>query len=96
MKVSEISAILNEKLKELPDEVESVKIIKPKGKIEKIEFLLLPKDPTQAARELYAQLRSVSERRPQVLCFIQMSYHNTEMWESIFDRMYKAASLIIE
>ena len=96
MKVSQISEILNAKLKELPDEVESVKIVKPKGKVEKIEFLLLPKDPGQAARELYSQLRSVSERKPHVLCFIQMPYHNTEMWESIFDRMYKAASLIIE
>lgn len=96
MKVSDISEILNAKLKELPDEVEQVKIIKPKGKIEKIEFLLLPKDPNQAARELYAQLRMVSERKPDVLCFIQMPYHNTEMWDSIFDRMYKAASLIIE
>ena len=96
MKVSEITEILNAKLKDLPDEVEQVKIVKPKGKIAKIEFLLLPKDPGQAARELYAQLRSVSDRKPDVLCFIQMPYHNTEMWESIFDRMYKAASLIIE
>ncbi|MES2803028.1 MAG: L-threonylcarbamoyladenylate synthase [Bdellovibrionota bacterium] len=96
MKVSEISAIINTRLQELPDEVEHVKIVKPKGKVEKIEFLLLPKDPGQAARELYSQLRAVSERKPHVLCFIQMPYHNTEMWESVFDRMYKAASLIIE
>lgn len=96
MKVSEISEIINAKLKELPDEVDGVKIVKPKGKIEKIEFLLLSKDPGQAARELYSQLRAVSERKPHVLCFIQMPYHNTEMWESIFDRMYKAASLIID
>lgn len=96
MKVSQISEILNAKLKELPDEVEQVKIVKPKGRVEKIEFLLLPKDPGQAARELYSQLRAVSARKPDVLCFIQMPYHNTEMWESIFDRMYKAASLIID
>lgn len=96
MKVSQISEIINTKLKELPDEVEHVKIVKPKGKVEKIEFLLLSKDPGQAARELYSQLRAVSERKPDVLCFIQMPYHNTEMWESVFDRMYKAASLIID
>lgn len=96
MKVSQISEILNSKLKELPDEVEQVKIVKPKGRVEKIEFLLLSKDPGQAARELYSQLRAASERKPHALCFIQMPYHNTEMWESVFDRMYKAASLIIK
>jgi len=96
MKVSEISEIINTKLQELPDEVDGVKIVKPKGKVEKIEFLILSKDPGQAARELYSQLRAVGERKPHVLCFIQMPYHNTEMWESIFDRMYKAASLIID
>ena len=96
MKMSEITEILNTKLSELPDEVEHVKIVKPKHKISKLEFLVLPKDPGQAARELYSQLRAVSERKPDVLCFIQMPYHNSEMWESVFDRMYKAASLIIE
>lgn len=95
MKMSEISEILNKKLNELPDEVENVKIIKPQGKVEKIEFLVLPKDPGQAARELYSQLRAVSERKPHALCFIRMPYHDSEMWESVFDRMYKAASLII-
>lgn len=95
MKLSEITQIINAKLKELPDEVEHVKIVKPKNEIKNIVFLSLPKDPGQAARELYSQLRAMSERKPDVLCFIQMPYHNTEMWESVFDRMYKAASLII-
>lgn len=96
MKVREITDIINARLKELPDEVEHVKIVKPKNKIENIVFLVLSKDPSQAARELYSQLRIMSERKPDVLCFIQMPYHNSEMWESVFDRMYKAASLIIE
>ncbi|MCM2353252.1 MAG: L-threonylcarbamoyladenylate synthase [Pseudobdellovibrio sp.] len=96
MKLSEITGIINTKLKELPDEVEHVKIVKPKNEIKNIVFLTLSKDPGQAARELYSQLRAMSERKPDVLCFIQMPYHNSEMWESVFDRMYKAASLIIE
>lgn len=96
MKVREITDLLNLKLRELPDVVEHVKIVKPKNKIEKMEFLVLPKDPHQAARELYAQLRLASERKPDVLCFIQMPYHNSEMWESVLDRMNKAASLIID
>lgn len=96
LKLSELIQILNNKLSELPDIVESVKIVKPVKKIEKIEFLNLSKNPYQAARELYSQLRSASERKPEVLCFIQTSEHNSEMWESVFDRLYKAASLIID
>jgi len=96
MKLSELAQLLNSKLNELPDIVENVKIIKPLKKIEKIEFLTLSKDPYQAARELYSQLRAASERKPEVLCFIQTPQHNSEMWESVFDRLYKAASLIID
>ncbi len=96
MKLSELGEILNSKLNQLPDEIEGVRIIKPMGKIEKIEFLKLSTDPVQAAREMYSQLRSASERRPQALCFIQLPDQNSEMWESVFDRLYKAASLIIE
>lgn len=96
MKLSELAIILNERLNELPDMIENVKIIKPTKKIEKIEFLRLSQDPVQAARELYSQLRAASERKPQALCFIQTPQHNSEMWESVFDRLYKAASLIID
>jgi L-threonylcarbamoyladenylate synthase len=96
MKLSELTQILNEKLNQLPDEVEGVKIVKPTGAINKIEFLKLSDQPQQAARELYAQLRSVSQRKPDAICFIQSSKHHEEMWESVFDRLYKAASLILD
>ncbi len=96
MKLSELVVLLNQKLQELPDEVEGVKIIKPKAEIKKIEFLRLSKDPTQAARELYAQLRAASLRNPDALCFIQSPDLHQEMWQSLFDRLYKAASLIID
>jgi len=96
MKLSELAEILNSKLKELPDCIEGVQIIKPVQKIEKIEFLKLSTDPTLAAREMYSQLRSASERRPQALCYIQLPTQNSETWESVFDRLYKAASLIID
>ena len=39
MKLSELGQILNDKLSSLPDEVEGVRIVKPKWRIEKIEFL---------------------------------------------------------
>jgi L-threonylcarbamoyladenylate synthase len=96
MKLSELGHILNDRLKNLPNQVDGVQIVKPTGKIEKIEFLKLSSDPTQAAREMYSLLRSASERKPQALCYIQLPSQNSEMWESIFDRLYKAASLIIE
>lgn len=95
MKLSELSEALNLQLAQLPDQVEGVKIVKPKGKITKIEFLKLPTDPVIAARELYSLLRAASLRSPQVLCFIQLPSQTGEMWESVFDRLYKAASLIL-
>ncbi|MGZ3690481.1 MAG: L-threonylcarbamoyladenylate synthase [Pseudobdellovibrio sp.] len=96
MKFEEMARLLNEKIKELPDEVEGVQIVKPKGAIKRIEILRLSNKPEQAARELYSQLRSVSQRSPDALCFIQSSAQTGEMWESIFDRLYKAASLILD
>jgi L-threonylcarbamoyladenylate synthase len=96
LKLSELSLLLNSKLKELPDEVEGVKMVKPDKQISKIEFLRLSTDPAQAAREVYSQLRAASLRKPDALCFIQMPSHKGEMWESIFDRLYKAASLIVD
>jgi L-threonylcarbamoyladenylate synthase len=95
-KLSELTTLLNKKLSELPDEVEGVKIVKPKSEINKIEFLKLSTDPAHAARELYSQLRAASLRSPDVLCFIQTPQLSGEMWESVFDRLYKAASLILD
>ncbi len=96
MKLSELTTILNTRLAQLPDQVDGVKITKPKGIISKIEFFKLPTDPVLAARDLYSLLRAASVRSPQALCFIQLPEHSGEMWESIFDRLYKAASLILD
>ncbi len=96
MKLSELSVVLNTKLALLPDEIDGVKIIKPRSAIKKIEFLKLPNDPILAAREIYSQLRAASLRGPEALCFIQLPIHTGEMWESVFDRLYKAASLILD
>lgn len=95
-KLSELSEILNAKLKELPDEVEGIKIVKPQKQISRIEFLKLSAEPAQAAREIYSKLRAASARNPDALCLIQMPSHSGELWESIFDRLYKAASVIVD
>jgi hypothetical protein len=84
----------------LPDTVEGVKIVKPTHKINKIQFLNLASDPAQAAREIYSQLRAASERKPDLLCLALIKDYtkepNAEMWESVLDRLYKAASLVID
>ncbi len=95
LKLSELTVLLNQKLAELPDVVEGVQIIKPKSEIKNVEFLRLSEDPVQAAREVYSQLRAASLRKPDALCFIQTPAHSGELWESVFDRLYKAASLIL-
>ncbi len=94
--MAEISEKLKAGLASMPDIIEGVKIAKPKNDLRSIAVLSLPSKPELAARELYAQLRSVSERKPDAMCFIQSSVHSGEMWESILDRLYKAASLILD
>lgn len=96
MKLQDVLNALNEKLALLPDEVEGVKMIKPTGQVEQVEFLNLPSDPALAARQLYAQLRITAERGAEAICFIQSPRQTGEMWESVFDRLYKAASLILD
>lgn len=100
MKVNEVAKVVSQRLSELPDEVEGVKVLKPKKAIEKIEFLKLAATPQQAAREIYAQLRTASDRKPDLLCLPLIKDYgadpNAEMWESVLDRLFKAASLIID
>lgn len=79
----------------MPDEVEHVKIFKPKGKIQKISELKLSNDAKIAARELYAQLRYVSNQKPDVIVFYKKEIHNSENWQAVIERLSKAASLIL-
>ena len=100
MKIKELSQIVQEKLDLLPDIVEGVKIIKPRHKISKVQFLKLADQPEQAARQIYSQLRNASERKPDLLCLALIKDYSkdpqAEMWESVLDRLYKAASLVID
>lgn len=100
MKVKEVAQVVNERLSALPDLVEGVKILKPTKPIAKIEFLKLAATPEQAAREIYSQLRTASERKPDLLCLALIKDYsqepNAEMWESVLDRLFKAASLVID
>lgn len=86
---------VNEKIGQLPDEIESIKIIKPQGGIHKHAILKLSEDPLLATREFYGKLREVAVQGPDCILFYREVHQDGERWESLFDRLNKAASLIL-
>jgi L-threonylcarbamoyladenylate synthase len=91
---NKIKKSILEKISALPDFEDEVKIIKPQ-KIETYKKLELSNEPTIAARELYAKLREVCSGDEDIILFQKESFHQGEAWEGIFDRMMKAATVII-
>lgn len=90
---AEITRTANEKLALLPDEIEGVRIRKPKALLIAPARLELDPDPAVAARELYAELRRQSESGADHLYFLKESHHDGEAWDGLLDRLSKAASL---
>lgn len=91
----EILIKAQEKMKEIPDQIEGVSIVKPKQFVQARE-LVLPADPAQAARTLYSQLRNLShEKTTDLLYFRLQAPHSQEAWQALMDRLTKAASLIL-
>lgn len=86
---------VNQKMGELPDEIESIKIVKPKAGIHTWSILKLSEDPLLATRELYGKLREVATQGADCILFYRESHQAGERWESLFDRLNKAASLIL-
>ncbi|XGC81167.1 L-threonylcarbamoyladenylate synthase [Bdellovibrio bacteriovorus] len=86
---------VNEKLGQLPDEIESIKIIKPAAGIHSHSVLKLSNDPLLATREFYGKLREVALQGKDCILFYRTSQQVGERWESLFDRLNKAASLIV-
>lgn len=86
---------VNQKLGELPDEIESIKILKPANGIHSAEVMKLSKDPLLATREFYGHLREVAAKGKDSIIFYREAHQVGERWESLFDRLNKAASLII-
>lgn len=89
-----IRADLQLRLPQLPDEVEGVRINKPKD-LEKLKELVLSSDPAIAARELYSKMREGSATGAQALYFYRKNFHTGEKWEAVIDRLSKAASLTL-
>ncbi|UXR65426.1 L-threonylcarbamoyladenylate synthase [Bdellovibrio bacteriovorus] len=90
-----VLAEVNGKMKDLPDEIESIRIIKPEGGIHSYEVLKLSADPLLATRELYGHLRESASHGKDCILFYREAHQQGERWESLFDRLNKAASLII-
>lgn len=92
---SEIKALIQAKLAELPDTIEEVKIIKPAGAIQKMARMQLSADPVLATRSFYSQLRELAAQKPDCILLYKEPSHSGERWESLYDRINKAASLIL-
>jgi L-threonylcarbamoyladenylate synthase len=93
-----VESVLTEvdtKLSQLPNQIEGVSIMKPPGRLQRPEVFDINTDPVLATREFYAKLRELAHRGPDCLIFYRETYHYGERWESLFDRMNKAASLIL-
>lgn len=87
---------INTELINLPNEIEGVKIVKPEAGIRKLAVLQLADDPVVAAREFYGELRRLAESGEDGILFYRQPIQTGELWEALFDRMYKAASLILK
>lgn len=92
--VESILQEVNKKFAQLPDEIESIKIIKPQSGIHTAAVLKLSSDPLLATREFYGKLRETAEKGADCILFYREPSQSGERWESLFDRLNKAASLI--
>lgn len=92
---NELKTLIQAKLAELPDKIEEVKIIKPTGAIQKIAYMQLSTDPVLATRSFYAELRTLAASKPDCIVLYKEVAHSSERWDSLYDRITKAASLIV-
>lgn len=86
---------VNQQLAKLPDEIDSIKIVKPAAGLKAMTVLSLDHDPVIASREFYAKLREAAVAGGDGILFYQEAFHGGEQWEPLFDRLNKAASLIV-
>ena len=96
MSEKEILAQAQARILQLPDQIDGVKIIKPK-KFERSCRLSLPPEAAAAARLLYSELRAVAmSRGVDLIYFVIQPHHQNEDWLAIMDRLTKAGSLILD
>lgn len=92
----ELKALVQNRLAELPEQIEGVKIVKPQGKIRSVSRLRLSENPEIAARNFYSQLRELAGLKSDLILLYREKNHYSERWESLYDRIDKAASLILK
>jgi len=64
-----LQVALAEKISQIPEQVEGVRVRKPSS-LQNLRELVLATDPVLAARELYQRLREVAETSPDVIYFV--------------------------
>jgi L-threonylcarbamoyladenylate synthase len=92
---AELRTEISRRLSELPEQIEEVKIVKPVSGIRQLATLKLSEDPVIAARNFYADLRRVGESGADCMVLYRTDSHRGERWQSLYDRIEKAASLRI-
>lgn len=93
---SDLQKLISLRLAELPDKIEEVTIVKPSGEVRKLAVMNLSEDPLLAARSFYAQLRELAAQKPDCIVLYKKPSHSSERWESLYDRINKAASLVLK
>ncbi len=86
---------ISNSLLSLPDQIEGVKIIKPKTIKSHIE-LTLSKEPFMAFREFYSALREASNSTADIIVFVRPDYFDLPVWTPLNERINKAASLKVD
>lgn len=86
---------INQKIIQAPDSVDGIRIKKPSVPIRQTIQLELGNSVAMAARKLYSELRLCSEQKPDCILFFKQAWHSSPEWSPIFDRLNKAATLII-
>lgn len=90
----ELLSRINAEIKQLPAEVEGVKLVRP-SHIASFKEVKLSEDAALAARCFYAELRSLSEAGAECLVFKLKPIHAAEEFAALMDRITKAASIKI-
>lgn len=92
-----LSSEIEKRLLEMPTHIDEVELIRPRFPITRIKEINFSLDPELAARELYSELRRSSEdNQAQILLWQQPENLSGFLWDSILERLEKAASLILE
>lgn len=87
--------VASSRLKEMPNEIDSIKIVKPAQGLKTFEVLTLGDDPVLAAREFYSRLREAASTGKDCIIYYQQDHQDPERWEGLQDRLNKAASLVL-